>query len=198
MQASVGGGISGAAARAAGPESLSPRERPENVRIERVLRASDGLGFCRSSLAGRRVNPTPELAFQYKEREREREREHRSVRPALDPRAKVFIPRAEREEREGKESVRSFVSACDDDNVSVSTDASCFSDLSLESVHTPSQDLLRWGNTTVYKNKRGGSIVHIYEYDPEDEVPVHDLQDLLQEQQLRQQRRERRRQQEVR
>ena len=101
---------------------------------------------------------------------------------ALDPRAKVFIPRAEREEREGKVSVRSF----DDDNVSVSTDASCFSDLSLESVHTPSQDLLRWGNTTVYKNKRGGSIVHIYEYDPEDEVPVHDLQDLLQEQQLRQ------------
>jgi hypothetical protein len=85
MQASVGGGISGAAARAAGPESLSPRERPENVRIERVLRASDGLGFCRSSLAGRRLNPTPELSFQYKERDRERERERDSkLYPSTD------------------------------------------------------------------------------------------------------------------
>ena len=116
----------------------------------------------------------------------------------LDPLAKVFTPKVrderdfyvrEREwepEREQKmERVRNSVSACDDDNVSVSTDASCFSDLSLESVPTPAQDL-RWGSTTVYKNKIGGSVVHIYEFDPEDDVPVvHDLQDLLQEQQIR-------------
>ena len=128
----------------------------------------------------------------------------------LDPLAKVFTPKVrderdfyvrEREwepEREQKmERVRNSVSACDDDNVGVSTDASCFSDLSLESVPTPAQDL-RWGNTTVYKNKIGGSVVHIYEFDPEDDVPVvHDLQDLLQEQQIRRQRQERRRQQEV-
>ena len=75
MQASAGGGISGAATRVAGPESISPRERPENLCMERVLRERDGLGFCRSGLAGRRMNPTPELAFQYKEREREREHE---------------------------------------------------------------------------------------------------------------------------
>ena len=68
MQASVGGGGSGAAARAAGPDSLPLRERPENACMQRVLREIDGLGFCRSSLAGRRLNPTPELAFQYKER----------------------------------------------------------------------------------------------------------------------------------
>ena len=78
MQASAGGGISGAATRVAGPESLSPRERPENLCMERVLRERDGLGFCRSSLAGRRLNPTPELSFQYKERDRERERERDS------------------------------------------------------------------------------------------------------------------------
>ena len=57
MQASAGGGISGAATRVAGPDSLSPRERPENLCMERVLRERDGLGFCRSSLAGRRLNP---------------------------------------------------------------------------------------------------------------------------------------------
>ena len=72
MQASAGGGISGAATRVAGPESLSPRERPENLCMKRVLRESDGLGFCRSR-GGRRLNPTPELAFQYKERDRERD-----------------------------------------------------------------------------------------------------------------------------
>ena len=85
MQASAGGGISGAAARAAGSESLSPCERSENLCMERVLRERDGLGFCRSSLAGRRLNPTPELSFQYKERDRERERERDSkLYPSTD------------------------------------------------------------------------------------------------------------------
>ena len=67
MQASVGGGGSGAAARAAGPDSLPLRERPENACMQRVLREIDGLGFCRSSLAGRRLNPTPENRFEYHE-----------------------------------------------------------------------------------------------------------------------------------
>ena len=67
MQASVGGGGSGAAARAAGPDSLPLRERPENACMQRVLREIDGLGFCRSSLAGRRLNPTPENPFEYHE-----------------------------------------------------------------------------------------------------------------------------------
>ena len=85
MQVSAGGGISGAATRVAGPESLSPRERPENLCMKRVLRESDGLGFCRSSLAGRSLNPTPELTFQYKERYRERERERDSkLYPSTD------------------------------------------------------------------------------------------------------------------
>ena len=70
MQASAGGGISGAATRVAGPEFLSPCERPENVCVERVLRERDGLGFCRSGLAGRRVNPTLEITFWYCERTR--------------------------------------------------------------------------------------------------------------------------------
>ena len=72
MQASVGGGGSGAAARAAGSDLLLLRERPEKVCMERVLRESDGLGFCRSSLAGRRLNPTLQITFQYKERTRVR------------------------------------------------------------------------------------------------------------------------------
>ena len=85
MQASAGGGRSGAAARAAGPDLLLLRERPEKVCMERVLRESDGLGFCRSSLAGRSLNPTPELSFQYKERDRERERERDSkLYPSTD------------------------------------------------------------------------------------------------------------------
>ena len=83
--------------------------------MERVLRESDGLGFCRSSLAGRRLNPTPENPFQYKQREREREREH------------------ERDERESCEP-------CDDDNVSVSTDNSCASNLSFETMQQKRQD----------------------------------------------------------
>ena len=116
MQASVGGGGSGAAARAAGPDSLPLRERPENACMQRVLREIDGLGFCRSSLAGRRLNPTPENPFPYKQREREREREH------------------ERDERESCEP-------CDDDNVSVSTDNSCASNLSFETVSPGMQDM---------------------------------------------------------
>ena len=95
MQASAGGGISGAATRVAGPEFLSPRERPENLCMERVLRERDGLGFCRSSLAGRRLNPTPELSFQYKERDRERGRffadEVRGARGSAEDTAVVVI-----------------------------------------------------------------------------------------------------------
>ena len=82
MRASVGGGSSGPAARAAGPESLSPRERPENACVERMLREIDSLGFRESSLAGRRFDPTFPITFpitfQYKERDRERERERGS------------------------------------------------------------------------------------------------------------------------
>ena len=78
MQASAGGGIPGAVARAAGPVSLPPRERPENASVERMLREIDSLGFCESSLAGRRLNPTSPITFQYKVRERERERERDS------------------------------------------------------------------------------------------------------------------------
>ena len=115
MQASAGGGISGAAARAAGSESLSPCERSENLCMERVLRERDGLGFCRSSLADRRLNPTPENPFEYKQRERDREREH------------------ERDERESCEPC--------DDNVSVSSDASCASNLSFETVSPGMQDM---------------------------------------------------------
>ena len=72
MRVSVGGGISGAAARAAGPESLSPRERPENACVERVLRMFDGNGFSESDKVGRPIDPKPET-IQYKEREQERE-----------------------------------------------------------------------------------------------------------------------------
>ena len=93
MRASVGGGSSGAAARAAGPESLSPRERPENACVERVLRMFDGNGFSESDKVGRPSDPKPET-IQYRERERERELEK------------------QRDERER---------GCDDDNVSVST-----------------------------------------------------------------------------
>ena len=97
MRASVEGGISGAAARAAGPESLSPRKRPENASVERVLRMFDGNGFSESDKVGRPSDPKPET-IQYKEREREGEREQQSGR--LDPGASLFIPSAVRKERE--------------------------------------------------------------------------------------------------
>ena len=109
MRASVGGGSSGAAARAAGPESLSPRERPENACVERVLRMFDGNGFSESDKVGRPSDPKPET-IQYKERERE------------------VCEREQEKQRDERER------GCDDDNVSVSTDASCLTDLSLETV----------------------------------------------------------------
>ena len=63
MQACAGGGIPGAVARAAGPVSLPPRERPENACVERMLREIDSLGFRESSLAGRRLNPTFQITL---------------------------------------------------------------------------------------------------------------------------------------
>ena len=60
MQASAGSGRSGAAARAAGPVSLSLRERPVNACIECRLRIFDGNGFSESDLVGRPSDPKPE------------------------------------------------------------------------------------------------------------------------------------------
>ena len=60
MQASAGSGRSGAAARAAGPVSLSLRERPVNACIECKLRIFDGNGFSESDLVGRPSDPKPE------------------------------------------------------------------------------------------------------------------------------------------
>ena len=72
MQASAGGGISGAATGVAGPESLSPRERPENASVERVLRERDGLGFCGSGLAGRQREAEQRMWAQVRQEVQER------------------------------------------------------------------------------------------------------------------------------
>ena len=60
----------GAAARAAGLESLPLRERPVKAYSVRRLRMFDGNGFSESDKVGRPVDPKPETN-QYKERESE-------------------------------------------------------------------------------------------------------------------------------
>ena len=74
MQARASGGILGAAARAAGLESLPLRERPVKAYSVCRLGMFDGNGFSESDKVGHPSDPKPET-IQYKERERERERE---------------------------------------------------------------------------------------------------------------------------
>ena len=57
----------GAAARAAGPESLPLRERPVKAYSVCRLGMFDGNGFSESDKVGRPIDPKPET-FQYKEK----------------------------------------------------------------------------------------------------------------------------------
>ena len=131
MQASAGGGISGAAARAAGPDFLPLRVRPEKTARNQCNRS-----YASATTSSMIVRTGSDRISEWRIMQ-----ETDSTSVSLNPEASLFVPalRASHPTDLSLEAAACLPAGStaksdlsDGDNVSVSTEASCLTDLSLE------------------------------------------------------------------